>query len=71
MSEVEQIIGLENLLIALLPPWAVIFILFKWTKDGPESIYAVSRMLGQLLVVGYFLSFIFESDSSLIVFLKQ
>ena len=67
MSEVEQIIGLENLLIALLPPLAVIFILFKWTKDGPESIYAVSRMLGQLLVVGYFLSFIFESDSSLIV----
>jgi putative ABC transport system permease protein len=69
MAESEQLIAIGNLLIAFLPPIAVILILFKWTTDGPESIYAVTRMLGQLLVVGYFLGFIFESNNSLIVLL--
>lgn len=67
MAESPQLIGLGNLLIAFLPAFAVIFILYRWTREGPESVYALARMLGQLLVIGYFLSFIFESDSSLIV----
>lgn len=67
MAEPEQIIQFGRLLIAFLPPVAVVLILFKWTKEGPESIYALARMLGQLLVIGYFLSFIFESNSSLVV----
>jgi putative ABC transport system permease protein len=32
-------------------------------------VYALTRMLGQLLLIGYFLSFIFESESSLVVLL--
>ncbi len=67
MVEPEQIIEFGRLFVAFLPPLAVVLILFKWTKEGPESIYALARMLGQLLVIGYFLSFIFESDSSLVV----
>jgi len=65
--EPEQLISLGNLLVAFLPPIAVIIILFKWTREGPESIYALSRMLGQLLIIGYFLSFIFEVNSGAIV----
>ncbi len=67
MAEPEQLIAFGPLLIAFLPPLAVILILFKWTREGPESIYALARMLGQLLVIGYFLTFIFESESSLLV----
>ena len=69
MSESVQVINLANLLIAFLPAVVVVLILFKWTMDGPESVYALARMLGQLLVIGYFLSFIFESGSSLVVLL--
>lgn len=67
MVEPEQLISLGSLLLAFLPPLAVIFVLFKWTKEGPESIYGLARMLGQLLIIGYFLSFIFEVDSAPIV----
>ncbi|MDD9889564.1 MAG: ABC transporter permease [Gammaproteobacteria bacterium] len=67
MVESEQIIEFGRLFVAFLPPLAVVLILFKWTTEGPESIYALARMLGQLLVIGYFLSFIFESNSSLVV----
>lgn len=67
MAEAPQLISLGSLLIALLPAIAVIIILYRWTRDGPESVYALARMLGQLLVIGYFLVFIFESDSGLIV----
>ncbi|MDP6413597.1 MAG: ABC transporter permease, partial [Gammaproteobacteria bacterium] len=67
MTEGPQIISLGNLLIAFLPALAVIFILFKWTRDGPEALYALARMLGQLLIIGYFLVFIFESESGWVV----
>ena len=69
MAEPPQLIELGSLLIAFLPAIAVLLILYSWTRDGPESVYALTRMLGQLLVVGYFLSFIFESESSLVVLL--
>ena len=67
MTEGPQIISLGNLLIAFLPALAVILILFKWTRDGLESLYALARMLGQLLIIGYFLVFIFELESGWVV----
>jgi ABC-type iron transport system FetAB permease component len=44
-----------------------VFILFRWTKDEPESIYGLARILGQLLVVVYFLSFISEFANGVVV----
>ena len=67
MTEGPQLIGLGSLLLAFLPAIAVVVILYRWTREGPESIYALARMLGQLLIIGYFLSFIFESESGWIV----
>jgi len=67
MDEAPQLINLGSLLIAFLPAIAVVLILYRWTRDGPESVYALTRMLGQLLVIGYFLAFIFESENALIV----
>jgi len=57
------------LLFAFLPALLVVYILYRWTKDAPESIYGLARMLGQLLVIGYFLTFIFESSSAMVVLL--
>lgn len=68
MTEPPQLINLSNLLIAFLPVLAVIVILYRWTREGPVSVYGMTRMLGQLLLVGYVLTFILESDSALIVF---
>jgi len=64
-----QIIPYPSLALAFIPAAIVIAILFFWTREYKTEIYGFSRMLGQLLLVGYFLSYIFESDSTLIVLL--
>ena len=65
-SEIQNI-SLLNLAIAFVPVIVVIVIIWKWQLDYKTSLYAVFRMLIQLLMIGYFLTFIFESDSSWIV----
>ncbi|MBE9559919.1 MAG: ABC transporter permease, partial [Proteobacteria bacterium] len=39
-------------------------ILFKWSLNSTNALYAVSRMLVQLLLIGYFLTYIFDSDNA-------
>lgn len=53
----------------LLPVAIVIWVLVKWSLDAKNAVYALSRMLGQLLIVGYLLSYIFNSDSMSLVLL--
>lgn len=67
MTTQMSIIPLENLLFAFIPVGIVIVILYKWSLDYKHSIYAQFRMLIQLLLIGYLLTFIFDSDSSLLV----
>ncbi len=67
MNSSVQIIPLQNLALAFIPVVAVILILWKWKLLYKNSLYAVFRMLIQLLLIGYFLAYIFEADSSLIV----
>ena len=62
-----QNIPLESLALAFIPVALVIFILFKWSHNYKYSSYAVVRMLGQLLLIGYFLTYIFQSDSALLM----
>jgi len=62
-----QTIPLINLSLAFLPVLVTILILFKWSLNSSNALYAVSRMLVQLLLIGYFLTYIFESDSAGIV----
>ncbi len=62
-----QTIPILNLSIAAIPVVITIAILYKWSHDYKNGIYAVCRMLGQLLIIGYFLAYIFESDSALVV----
>ena len=67
MSNPIQTIPFPNLALAFIPVIAVVAIIWRWELGYKRSLYAVFRMLIQLLLIGYFLSFIFESDSSLIV----
>lgn len=67
MSNSVQIIPFTNLALAFIPVFVVAGILYKWTADGSNTLYAVFRMLVQLLLIGYFLIFIFESDSAWVV----
>lgn len=68
MNETITTIPFSNLIIIFIPVALVIVILHKWSLEWKNSIYAVFRMLVQLLIIGYFLSYIFESrESSIIV----
>lgn len=55
-------ISLPRLLIALIPVVAVLVILNAWKIGTRTSLYAIVRMLGQLLLIGYVLHFIFDAD---------
>ena len=67
MNNAIQEIPFSHLALAFLPVIAVIFISWKWRLGYGTSVYAMSRMLVQLLLVGYVLAYIFESDSALVV----
>lgn len=67
MNNAIQTISLVNLALAFIPVAAVVFVLWKWQLDYKTSVYAVFRMLVQLLLIGYFLNYIFESDNAWIV----
>ncbi len=64
-----QAIPLFRLAMAFIPVAVVIYILWKWKLNYKNSIYAVSRMLVQLLLIGYALGFIFGAGKSWIVLL--
>ena len=50
-----------------IPVGLVIIILFLFRLNWKNTIYAVSRMLIQLFIIGYFLSYIFLSTSSILI----
>ena len=57
-------ISLFNLAIAFIPVLAVVVILIKWKLPQKPTLMALSRMLVQLLLVGYLLTYIFASESA-------
>ncbi|MFV2004145.1 MAG: ABC transporter permease [Gammaproteobacteria bacterium] len=67
MNHSLQTIPLINLSLAFIPVLITIVILFKWSLRWNNALYAVSRMLVQLLLIGYFLTYLFDSDSAGIV----
>lgn len=61
------IIELPQLALAFLPVLVVLFIQYHWSIPQKRTIHALARMLVQLLLVGFFLSYIFESNSAWLV----
>jgi len=62
-------ISLLDLLWIMLPVAVVIVIYMRWTQDRTTLFYALFRMLVQLILIGYVLTYIFSSDSSYLVIL--
>jgi len=67
MKNSIQVISILNLALAFIPVIAVVVIHYLWSQGYKNSLYAISRMLVQLLMIGYFLAYIFDSNSGLIV----
>ncbi|WP_447969623.1 ABC transporter permease [Nitrospira sp. M1] len=60
-------VSFSGLLWAFVPAVIVIGILYRWTVDGQTAVYAVTRMLIQLLLIGYVLTYIFESEQAWVI----
>lgn len=69
MNNSIDTIPIINLSIAFIPAILTIAILFKWSLNSTNALYAISRMLIQLLLIGYFLTYIFDSDSAGVIIL--
>ena len=67
MANSVQVIPFINLAFVFIPALAVAGILYKWSLDYRNALYALSRMLVQLLLIGYFLVYLFESDSARVI----
>jgi putative ABC transport system permease protein len=67
MEQMLATIPLTKLVIAFLPVLLVVAILVKWSLPTKRTVHALVRMLVQLLLVGYVLSYLFASDSAVII----
>ena len=67
MNKSIQVIPVFNLALAFLPVCIVIVIHYLWSREHRNAIYGVSRMLVQLLMIGYFLTYIFDTNNAWIV----
>ncbi|MCP4143765.1 MAG: ABC transporter permease [bacterium] len=66
-SNTVSAISLTNLSLMLVPVALAVAVLLKWSIGVKNIGYAISRMLVQLLLIGYFLMYIFDSDSFWVV----
>lgn len=57
-----QIIPISNLALVALPSALVIIILWRWSDNAAASVYALARMVIQLCLIGYALTFIFATN---------
>jgi putative ABC transport system permease protein len=62
-----QVIGLFDLAVAFIPVLIGLLFIYYWSLNVKQASYALARMLLQLLLIGYLLSYIFFSDSSWLI----
>ena len=67
MDSTIQNISISNLMLAFIPVVVVLVILYRWSLGYANAVYAVLRMLVQLLLIGYLLTYIFDSESQWVV----
>ncbi len=64
MNETIEYIPLSRLALAFIPVCAVLAIIYRWSLGVRAGMVAVLRMVTQLLLVGYVLTFVFGSNSA-------
>lgn len=62
-----QTIALSHLFLAFIPAVIVVAVLFRWSLNPGRAVYALARMLMQLLCIGYMLTYIFSANHSGII----
>lgn len=60
-------ISLPGLILAFVPSVVVIGILLRWHSGAGTAAWATLRMLVQLILIGYVLIYIFETDSWIVI----
>ena len=67
MNTVIPEISLQGLFLAFVPAAIVIGIMVLWRSVAGTALYATARMLVQLLLIGYVLVYIFETDNWIVI----
>jgi putative ABC transport system permease protein len=62
-------LSLWQLALAFVPVVITLAILFKWSYDVGRAVYALARMLAQLLLIGYVLAWIFGAGNGVLILL--
>jgi len=62
-----QTIPLTSLGLVFLPVFVVVWILHRWSLESRVAGYSLARMLTQLLLIGYLLTWIFSADQPWVV----
>ncbi len=63
MGDSVLTISITGLALAFIPAVIVVAIMLRWKSNAGTAVYATARMLVQLLLIGYVLIYIFETDS--------
>lgn len=66
MSNTIPDISLINLLFSFIPVLLVVIALYWWSLEVRVTLYAVGRMLLQLLLIGYALTYLFETEYNVV-----
>ncbi len=69
MSNPVISLSLPQLALALLPVALTLVILFRWSFGTGNALYALARMLVQLMLIGYALAWIFGATSGPLILL--
>ena len=64
-----QTIPILELSLVFIPTALLLVIMFRWQLKALTGLYANFRMLLQLLLVGYFLTYIFKTDQPIVIVL--
>jgi putative ABC transport system permease protein len=64
-----QNITAVGLALGFIPVAIVIFILHRWSLNSRDALFAVARMLIQLVLIGYVLGYLFDADSPWVLIL--
>ncbi|MCG8448444.1 MAG: ABC transporter permease [Pirellulales bacterium] len=67
MNDSITAIPVLNLAIGFLPAAVVMVVIYRWSLDLRTAFWATTRMLVQLLAVGYVLPFIFKTDNGWVI----
>ena len=67
MNNAVQAITWQGLVLASIPTFFVLLLMWRWAAGAGTALYATARMLVQLLLIGYVLVYIFEAGEASII----